>query len=173
MSPVRLYIYHLVVRALPLTRFFRLKAALLRWAGAEIGRNVKITSSARFQITGSLRIGDGSWLGEDLLVTGGEADIVIGARVDIGPRVTMVTGSHVLWERHDRAAGAGFSKPIVVKDGVWLGACSTILSGVVIGDSAMIAAGAVVVGDVAEATLVAGVPAKIVRVRRGREEVDS
>src|SRR5437588_481791 len=79
MKPARLYLVHLVFGWLPPTRCFRIKRDLLRWAGAEVGENVQIVSSARFFLTGRLRIGDGTWIGHEVLMVGGEADVTIGA----------------------------------------------------------------------------------------------
>ncbi len=53
--------------------------------------------------------------------------------------------------------------PIVLGRNVWVGANSTILQGVTVGDNAIIAAGAVVTKDVAANTVVGGVPAKYIR----------
>jgi len=54
-------------------------------------------------------------------------------------------------------------KEIVIEDNVWIGSRATILKGVTIGKGSVIAAGSVVTKDVPENTLVAGVPAKIIR----------
>ena len=50
--------------------------------------------------------------------------------------------------------------PVVIGDRVWVGTGATVLKGVSIGDGAVVAAGAVVTGDVAAGTVVAGVPAR-------------
>jgi acetyltransferase-like isoleucine patch superfamily enzyme len=54
-------------------------------------------------------------------------------------------------------------QPIEIGDHVWIGVRATILKGVKIGDGAIIAAGAIVTKDVPSKTLVAGVPAKVIR----------
>jgi acetyltransferase-like isoleucine patch superfamily enzyme len=61
----------------------------------------------------------------------------------------------------ERTIDAG--TPIVVGRNVWIGAGATVLQGVTIGDDAVVAASAVVTGDVPPAVLVAGVPARIVQ----------
>lgn len=55
------------------------------------------------------------------------------------------------------------TKPIIIKDNVWIGMGVIILKGVTIGEGAIVAAGAVVNKDVPPHTLVGGVPAKIIR----------
>ncbi len=55
------------------------------------------------------------------------------------------------------------TKPIVIKDDVWIGMGAIILKGVTIGEGAIVAAGAVVNKDVPPHTLVGGVPAKILK----------
>lgn len=165
MSSWRLYLVHMVMGMIPPTRLFPMKSALLRWAGARVGKNVRIVSSARFHLIGVLSIGDGTWIGEDVRVIGGAAPVSIGRDVDIGPRVTLVTGTHALWGSSGRAAGQSFSLPITIADGAWLGACATILPGVEVGPESMVAAGALVTESVPPKTLVVGVPARLVRQR--------
>lgn len=56
-----------------------------------------------------------------------------------------------------------YTKPIVIGNKVWIGTNAIILKGVTIGDGAIIAAGAVVTHDVPSHTIVAGVPAKVIK----------
>ena len=56
-----------------------------------------------------------------------------------------------------------YAKPITVGDNVWFGAGVQVLPGVTIGEGAVVAAGAVVTRDVPPRTLVAGVPAKVLK----------
>ena len=163
MKSGRLFCAYFLFGLIPPTRGFWIKRALLRWCGATIGSNVRIVSSARFQLTGRLVVGDDTWIGHEVLVIGGDADVSIGVKVDIGPRTTIVTGSHELLAAADRAAGHGFSSPVTIRDGVWVGAASTILGGVTIGRCGMVAAGALVNCDVSPGTVVGGVPARVLR----------
>lgn len=59
----------------------------------------------------------------------------------------------------------GSKGDIVVKDDVWIGENSIILSGVTIGQGAIVAAGAVVAGDIPPYSIVGGVPAKVINYR--------
>ena len=53
--------------------------------------------------------------------------------------------------------------PVRIGDNVWIGACSTILEGVTIGECSIVAAGALVNKDVPPYTVVAGVPARVIK----------
>ena len=71
LSPFRLWLYRIVAARLPETRAFGLKARLLRWCGAEVGRNVRINSSAVVSGTARLRIGDNVWIGGGAIILPG------------------------------------------------------------------------------------------------------
>ncbi|WP_235941340.1 DapH/DapD/GlmU-related protein [Paenibacillus puerhi] len=53
--------------------------------------------------------------------------------------------------------------PVTIGENVWIGSSATILPGVTIGDNSIVAAGAVVYRNVPEDSVVAGVPAKVVK----------
>lgn len=148
---------------LPPSRCYPLKRAFLRWAGMIIGENVRIASSSRYILQGSLKVGENTFIGDDFLVTGGSALVDIGANVDIAPRVTMVTGTHDIEPEGPNVAGKGYSLPIIIGEGCWICTNSTILGGSIIGPRSIVAAGAVVRGNFPGGCLIAGVPAKIIR----------
>ncbi len=104
-----------------------------------LGKQVFLNSGCRFQDQGGITIGDGCFLGH---------------------MVVIATLNHV----EDPAHRADlFPKPVRLGNRVWVGANATILPGVTIGDGAIVAAGAVVTRDVPPNTVVAGVPAKLLR----------
>lgn len=164
MRPSRLYVYKLVVSILPETRFFKLKAALLRWCGATVGRNVRINSTAIIQGCGGLEIGNNVWIGPRVHIMSGKGSVVsIGDCVDIAPHVYIGTGSHEIAIDGCRAAGRGFNKSIAINSGVWLCARVVVLPGVCIGNMAVVAAGAVVTCDVQGHAVSGGVPCRKIR----------
>jgi acetyltransferase-like isoleucine patch superfamily enzyme len=61
--------------------------------------------------------------------------------------------------------------PIVIGNDVWLGRNSLVLSGVTIGDGAVVAAGAVVTADIPPYAIAGGVPAKVIRYRFTPEQI--
>ena len=89
-------------------------------------------------------------------------DVSISDRVAIARRVMILTNTHRIGssERHTSAL---LSEPVTIGDGCWLGTRVVVLPGVRIGPGSIVAAGAVVTRDVPPDTLVAGVPATLVR----------
>ena len=86
--------------------------------------------------------------------------IIIGKNVRISQYVLIMDNDFHQVTDH---FADGKKKPIIIEDDVWIAAKATILKGVRIGKGAVIAAGAVVTKDVEPYTLVAGVPAKVIR----------
>lgn len=79
----------------------------------------------------------------------------------IGPNVDIYTVNHPLdkeGRRHYHTA-----LPVTIGNDVWIGGKATILPGVTIGDNVVVAAGAVVTKDVPANTIVAGVPARVIK----------
>lgn len=161
MKPFRLWIYRLLTWWLPETRCFGWKRFLLRWAGATIGKNVHINSSAVFGGNGELIVGDDVWIGaRDVICPTAPARIFIGSHVDIGPEVMMLTGSHIIDLEGEHIGGRGISESVSVGNGCWLGARAMILPGVTLAEKTLVAAGAVVTKSVEErGELIAGIPA--------------
>ena len=163
MKSSRAYLVNLLMKLIPSTRCFGLKRILLTWAGATIGLDVKCASESAFLTQGKLKIGDFTWLGHGALFIGGDAEISIGANCDIAPRVCFVSGSHEISYDGPRVAGKGFSLPICIEDGCWIGAGSIILGGAHVGKNSIVAAGALVKGKFPERCVIGGVPAKILK----------
>ena len=153
-----LYIANHISHLLPDTRCFGLKRFLYRCGGVKVGKNVRICSSVTILGSGQLRIGENTWIGHDALIIA-SADIDIGANVNIAPRVFVGTGTHQIDITGISIAGQGESMPIKIGDGSWICANSTLMAGVSVGKHSVVAAGAVVLQDVPDYELWAGVPA--------------
>lgn len=74
-------------------------------------------------------------------------------------------------DKKDVAKGWDNKGDIIIGNDVWIGYNAIIMAGVKIGDGAIVAAGAVVVKDVAPYTIVGGVPAKMIRKRFSAETI--
>lgn len=86
--------------------------------------------------------------------------ITIEDDVLIGPKVSLITESHPLNPSERKSLVV---RPIIIERNAWIGAGAMILQGVTIGENAVVAAGALVRNDVPKNSLVAGVPARIIK----------
>jgi len=110
-------------------------------------------------------IGESAWIGKGLLIIDDcslKERAIIGDRVALAPRVTLVLQS---FPNHSRIKETAPTKcaDIVIGNDAWLGVGSIILPGVSIGKGSIVGAGSVVTRDVPPYTIVAGVPARVVR----------
>jgi len=87
------------------------------------------------------------------------APITIGNNVSIGHDVKFITTSHEIGTEEKRS-GTVTSAPIVVEEGVWIGAGAIILAGVTLGRGSIIAAGTVINASVPPNTLIAPKPTR-------------
>jgi maltose O-acetyltransferase len=138
-----------------------LRAALLRWNGAKVGKRCFVRGGLQIQESFDFTLGDEVFINAGCCLDN-SAPIIIGSRVQFGFQVTLITGNHEFGPPQSRA-GAHCARPITIGEGAWIGARAIVLPGVTIGSGAVVAAGAVVTKDVPPNTLVAGVPAKTLR----------
>lgn len=103
----------------------------------------------------------------------------LGDRLEIhcATRVTIGRNVRISWDvlllesdYHPSGDARAVSRPIVIEDDAWIGARATVLKGVRVGAGAIVAACAVVTRDVAPRTVVAGNPARVVRVLDAAEQ---
>jgi maltose O-acetyltransferase len=154
-----------VAESLPSHGLALTRTALVRAAGASIGPRSQI--QGRIRITGHGNPCEFLTIGENVLITGGlhvdlGAPLTIGDDCRIGHDVSLFTINHNHGNPSFRA-GLSFARSIVIGSGSWLASRCTVLAGVEIGAGSVVAAGAVVTRSVPPNSLVAGVPARIVR----------
>ena len=117
---------------------------------------------------GSIIIGSGTHIQPGCHIHSYLSEIKIGCHVEIAPNCGLYNYNHGIISGISIMSQAITSKgAITICDTVWIGFGVTILQGVCIGRGAIIAAGAVVIRDVPENAIVAGVPASIVGYRPG------
>ena len=110
---------------------------------------------------GDVIIGDHTRVGLHNTVIG---PVTIGSHVNLAQGITVTALNHNFAEKDLRIDEQGVStNPVTIGNDIWIGANAVILPGVTIGDHSVVAAGAVVTKDVPPHTLVAGVPAKIIK----------
>lgn len=110
---------------------------------------------------GDVVIGDYTRIGIHNTIIG---PVTIGNHVNLAQSITVTALNHNFDDANKRIDEQGVStSQTVIDDDVWIGANAVILPGVTIGTHSVVAAGAVVTKDVPPHSLVAGVPAKIIK----------
>ncbi|MFN8496868.1 MAG: acyltransferase [Anaerolineae bacterium] len=138
--------------------------------GIDIGANTLVMHGAILHVYNfrglphsGIRIGRDSLIGE-YNVLRGQGGITIGDRVYTSPLVQMLAVNHVYSDPHRPFIEQGITADgIVVEDDVWIGGGAILTDGVRVGRGAVVAAGAVVTNDVPPHTVVAGVPARVIK----------
>lgn len=142
------------------------------WGHVRIENRGQISIGARIRIRavpwdcelatgqgGLLEIGDGTFINAGVSIAA-YGRVHIGSECEIGSGVLIMDNDfHVPGALSARPA----ARPVQIGDRVWIGARAIVLKGVTIGDAATIGAGSVVTSDVPPRTVVAGVPARIIR----------
>ena len=110
---------------------------------------------------GDVMIGDHTRIGLHNTIIG---PVDIGSHVNLAQGITVTALNHNFDDTQKRIDEQGVStNPVTIEDDVWIGANAVILPGVTIGNHCVVAAGAVVTKDVPPHSLVAGVPAKVIK----------
>jgi acetyltransferase-like isoleucine patch superfamily enzyme len=140
--------------------FEAMRALLGELTGQELDPSVRVLPPLHTDGGRNLRFGRNVFVnhGCTAMDLGG---IDIGDDVMVGPNVQLISSGHPLDPATRRSQIT--TGPIRIGRGAWIAAGATILQGVTVGDDAVVAAGAVVTKDVAPRTLVAGVPARMIR----------
>jgi maltose O-acetyltransferase len=128
---------------------------------AEVGDDVNVRPPFRIEYGYQTRIGRGTFVnnGAVFLDVG---RITIGADVQMGPNVQLLTATHPIepGPRRDRWESC---EPITIGDNVWLGGGVIVCPGVTIGENTVVGAGAVVPRDLPANVVAVGNPARIVK----------
>lgn len=171
-----------------------MRRVMWRLGAKTCGSGLQIASQASFKHLETFEIGSNVFVGTNASIHGRiGGTCIIGDHVWIGPHAfldarNLVLGNHVGWGPGAKVLGSehtGFPidvpiiatdleiKPVRVGAGADIGTNATILPGVTIGEGAIIGAGAVVTSDVPAYAIVAGVPARVLRMRNEEKEAQS
>jgi acetyltransferase-like isoleucine patch superfamily enzyme len=140
--------------------------------GITMGDNVSIARDAILVCTGviaqkgtGIHIGNGTGINAGAYLSG-QGGIHIGNDVIIGPGVQIFSENHNFADPEKLIKDQGVTRQgVTIGNNCWIGARVTILDGVDIGNGCLIAAGSVVTKSTPENTIVAGVPAKVLKSR--------
>ena len=138
---------------------YAIRRFLVKYIFDKCGKNVIVKKNAYFGKGIGISIGDNSQIG---------AYTKIGADVILAPDVIIWTISHA-FDRTDipiNQQGATEIQPVIIGDDVWIGQRAIIKPGVTVGNHAIIGAGSIVTKDIPEWAIVAGNPARIIKMRK-------
>ncbi len=138
--------------------------------GIEIGADTLVMHGAVLHVYNfrhlphaGITIGCNSLIGEYTVIRG-QGGVHIGDRVYTSPFTQIIAVNHVFDDPARPFVDQGITaEGIVIEDDVWLGAGAVVTDGVRVGRGAVVAAGAVVTRDVPPHTVVAGVPARVIK----------
>ncbi len=146
------------------------------WSGPReqlvIGARTRIEHGALLHTQGgSIHIGQGCFIGPYAVVYG-HGGLVVGDNVMIAAHCVVVPSNHNFTElavpiNQQSTTDRG----VRIEDNVWIGAHAVVLDGVTVGTGSIVAAGAVVTGDVPPGVVVAGVPARVLRARSEKSQI--
>lgn len=126
----------------------------------KIGKNCNFRSHLQLRAVygGKIEIGERVFFNTNVSITAME-------KIKIGDNVRIANNVVIVDHDHDYANDLSkfIKKEVCIENHVWIGANVVILSGVHIGEHAVIAAGAVVTHDIPAGTIAAGCPAKVVK----------
>lgn len=136
--------------------------------GMKCGRRTFLRKGNYYGDLKNIDIGDGTRINRDVFFDALDR-ITLGSNVFVGFQASFITSAHEVGDARKRC-GALYARPIVVEDGVWIGACAKIGPGVTLGAGSVISVGAVVMRSVPANSVVAGVPARVVMRLEGGED---
>lgn len=140
--------------------FNTLKIFLLRLFGAHIGKGVIVKPYVNIKHPWLLSIGDHSWIGEQVWIDN-LVRVSIGQHVCLSQAALLLTGSHNYKSPDFRL----LTGAIILEDGVWIGAKSTVCAGLTLASHAVLTAGSVATKNLDPYTIYQGNPAVSVRPR--------
>ncbi len=110
-----------------------------------------------------LKIGDRCFIGDEAMLDLYD-NVTLENDVTLAQRVLVLTHMNVGYKNHPlQKYFPKVSKPVVLKEGCFIGASVTILPGVTVGERSFVAAGSIVTSNIPKESVFAGVPAKLIR----------
>ena len=137
-----------------------LKTRLLRWFGADVGKGVYWKPRVNIHIPWKLKVGDFTWVGEEVNIIN-FAPVTIGAHCCLSQRSFICSGNHDYRSPDMRYRHA----PIILEDGVLVGAAAFVGPGVTVGTDAVITACSLASKSLAGGWVYAGNPCQPMRWR--------
>jgi putative colanic acid biosynthesis acetyltransferase WcaF len=148
------YLTNIIFFKNPLNILSSLKVALLKLFGARLGAGVVIKPAVNIKYPWKLVVGDHSWIGEEVWIDN-LSEVIIGKNVVLSQGSLLLTGSH----DHTRTSFDFISYPIVLEDGVWIGAKAVVAGGITCRTHSILGIGSVAEKELEPYTIYKGNPA--------------
>ncbi|MBR09113.1 MAG: colanic acid biosynthesis acetyltransferase WcaF [Rickettsiales bacterium] len=158
------YFFNILFFVNPLNPLSSLKVSLLRLFGAKVGKGVRINPSVNIKYPWLLEIGDYSWIGEKVWIDN-LTKVTIGNNCCISQGAMLLTGNH----NYKKSTFDLMIGEIILEDGAWVGAQSTVCPGVTLKSHAILSVGSVATKDLEAYSIYQGNPAVKVRDRKIEE----
>jgi putative colanic acid biosynthesis acetyltransferase WcaF len=140
--------------------WYGLRAGILKFFGAKLGKNVRFRRSARIEIPWHLEIGDDVSIGEDAILYS-LGPIKIGARSFLSQYAHLCAGTH----DHTSRDYPLVRLPITIGEDCWIAADAFVGPGVTVGDRTVVGARASVFKDLPPDVIAVGNPARPIKPR--------
>lgn len=141
--------------------FLRFRGWLLRPFFASCGSNFRVGRNVLFNNPSNISIGDNVYLAYGCWISG-RGEIAFCDNVTVGPYCAVSSSNHQRIEGSYSNEEA-IVESIIIGEGCWLGAHCVVTAGCKIGKGSVLGAGAVVVHDIPDNVLAAGVPARTIK----------
>ena len=148
------YLVNIIFFKNPFNIVSSIKVALLRLFGARLGRGVVIKPAVNIKYPWKLKIGDFSWIGEEVWIDN-LSEVIIGNNVVLSQASLLLTGTH----DHTRTRFDFLSFPIILEDGVWIGARAVVAGGITCRTHSILGINSVAEKDLEPYTIYKGNPA--------------
>lgn len=137
------------------------KVFLLRSFGAKVGRGIVIKPRVNIKYPWKLSIGNCVWIGEEVWIDNLD-------HVTLGENTCLSQGSYILTGNHNfkKASFDLITKPIVIEEGVWIGARAVVCPGVTCASHSVLTVGSVATKDLSSYGLYSGNPAVLIKQRK-------
>ena len=133
---------------------------LLKCFGAQIGKAVIIRPTAKINYPWKVKIGDYSWIGDDVVLYS-LGDISIGKNTVVSQKSYICTGTH----DYTKVDFPILAKKIIIGDGCWLATDGFVSPGVTINDGVVVGARSTVIKDLESNSVYVGSPVKFIKKR--------
>ena len=141
-----------------------IRTMILRRLFSSIGSDSSFLMGVNFRQPKNIEIGSNSVINKKVLLDGRGGKLIIGNNVDIAQETNIWTLEHDVNDDFHSAVGGD----VIIEDYVWIASRVTILPGVKIGRGAVVACNSVVTKDVKSMTIVGGIPAKEIGIRKSK-----